>query len=213
MTIEKTTVQRFFDDLLTLEVNLILKADMTARKMPLTGEAFHDIADHYSSYIGQQTPRLGELTPQVFLDLNKDARDMREANKAQADPQEEYAAVDIVLKRIERNSSQLARIMNEIGLTNTSDENGNWIQLTVAKKEDLLVLRKAWEVGTESVIMQTVAQVDGDIVTRLQPALAAPDHGPIHSVHMKLVTTGLEQWRFLFATVATITIGVLQTFF
>ena len=80
-------------------------------------------------------------------------------------------------------------------------------------KEHLMILRKAWEVGTESVVMQTVAQVDGDIVTRIQNDHADAAHQQVHDIHQQMVGESLQHWRFLFATVATFTLGVFRSFF
>lgn len=214
----ESTVQRIFDDLLNLEVDLILKADMTARKMPLTGEAFADVAASYHAYLHQLADRFGAQHPQpvsegvnaaVFATLGRVAKQLGALQRA---AHGEGSAEEVVLKRIERNSQQLAGILTRLQLGSMKTAQG-WVPLTAAKKEELLILRKAWEVSTETVIMQTVAQVDGDIVTRLQPAYADSDHAPVHAVHARLVTTALEQWRFMFATVATLTISTFQSFF
>ena len=77
----------------------------------------------------------------------------------------------------------------------------------------LINLRKAWEVGTESVVMQTTAQVDGDIVTRIQKDKASADDAALHDVHSQMVGESLQHWRFLFATVASFTLGVFESFF
>ena len=220
------TINRLFDDLLNLEVNLILKAEMTARKMPLTGEAFHDVANQYCRYLTTAAQRLGtsvatDAVPDervdagVFTGLSDDALELRQRN-SELPPVEEPGdpdAMDVVLKRIQRNSEQLAGIMLRHELRLTKDEFGTWTAVELDRKEDLLILRKAWEVGVESVVMQTVAQVDGDIVTRIQPSFAGPADNGLVAVHMNMVATSLEHWRFLFATLATFTLEVFKRFF
>jgi hypothetical protein len=223
MTTADSTIKRLFDDLLNLEVNLIFKADMTARKMELTTEPFHDIASQYADCIAAMA-RVLEISVQLsdipddeisathFTTLSQNAANLRRINRERADEQGEFEGRDVLLKRIERNSQQLAWIMKQHGVPEKKDD-GRWQPLKIASKDDLLTLRKAWEVGTESVVMQTVAQVDGDIVTRIQRARSTANDAPVHSVQMKLVATSLEHWRFLFATLATFTLGVFTTFF
>lgn len=216
---QQSTVQRFFDDLLNLEVNLILKPDMTARKMPLTHEAFDDVATRYDDYLDEQAVRAGgqrtrrsggDVTSDVFRNLASEAR---ERNTAALHALDSAGGTAVMLKRIERTSEQLARILTTEGSGSSRPGDGTWRPLTRVKQEDLLILRKAWEVSTEEVVMQTVAQLDGDILTRLQPAYADAGHAPLHAVHARLVTTGLEHWRFMFATVATLTLNTFQGFF
>lgn len=207
-----STVQRLFNDLINLEVNLILKEDMTARKMPLTGEAVVDVADSYHAWLAREG-LAGELT--ILARATEPASDWfkgvcglaARALAARTAAEEPATASAVVLKRIERNSGQLARIVR--GFSPLPAKEGDpWPALpgTIAK-EDLLVLRKAWEVSTETVIMQTVAQVDGDIVTRLQPAYAGAGHAATHEAHARFVSTGLEHWRFMFQTLATLASG------
>lgn len=44
-------VRRVASDLLTIEVNTIIKPGMTARKMPPPPIALHDIAENYTDYV------------------------------------------------------------------------------------------------------------------------------------------------------------------
>lgn len=219
------TVRRIFDDLLNLEVNLILKADMTARKMPLTGEAFHDVATQYHRYLAKTSDSLGTSLTTNLVDENcvdsalfdglvEDAKTLRRENDEVRSPSDEYGDVtEVVLKRIQRNSEQLAGIIRRNDLALKKDNFGEWTKLAIKRKEDLLILRKAWEVSTENVVMQTVAQVDGDIVTRIKPSYAVPTNNAQYVVHMNMVSTALEHWRFLFATIATFTLGAFRDFF
>lgn len=227
------TIQRIFDDLLNLEVNLIIKPEMTARKMPLTGEAFHDIATTYRNCLMHQADRLGsslsgddirddEVSGDDFVAIAHDATALRRMNAVSplTDADGEDEGIDVVLKRIERNSEVLVRIMRQRDIEAMKRQKGTdaapyyqWADVKLDDKEDLLLLRKAWEVGTESVVIQTVAQVDGDIVTRIQPSRAGADDAALHHVHMNMVSTSLEHWRYLFATVVTFTQGVFTSFF
>jgi hypothetical protein len=71
--------------------------------------------------------------------------------------------------------------------------------------DDVLIVRKVWEVGTESIAMQTVAQIDGDVVTRIQAARATLADQPIHDLHREAVGNAMKHWQFLVETLVTIT--------
>ena len=271
------TAQGFFDDLLTMEVNVILKDGMTARKMPASLEAFHDIAEQYEEYLDQAHDRIelpevdegnppggkqpkyvpglesrrklwgdglddkgkgGVLSAETFVALAERV-DAVESDLADYGDDHDDKGQPVVLKRIKRNSQVLALIIpapTELGTdpwrplsdfgkdeTDPNSLQRRWKKLSGKAsgagptgnftKEDWVTLRKAWEVGTETVVMQTVAQVDGDIVTRIQKGHAEPEHAPIHDIHRHLVGESLQHWRFLFATVASFTLGVFKGFF
>ena len=62
-----------------------------------------------------------------------------------------------------------------------------------------------WEVGTETIAMQTVAQIDGDVVTRIQEARATLADRPIHDLHREAVGNAMKHWQFLVETLVTVT--------
>jgi hypothetical protein len=69
------------------------------------------------------------------------------------------------------------------------------------KSEELAIVRKAWEVGCECVLMQTVVQIDGDVVTRVSEELLAQGNDRkrdmIMDAHKRSVEIGLSHWRSL----------------
>jgi hypothetical protein len=69
------------------------------------------------------------------------------------------------------------------------------------KSDDLAIVRKAWEVGCECVLMQTVVQIDGDVVTRISEELLAAGNDRtrdmIMDAHKRSVEIGLSHWRSL----------------
>ena len=75
----------------------------------------------------------------------------------------------------------------------------------VLSADDQLILRKVWEVGTETIVMQTVAQLDGDVVTRVQQARAGVADEPIQTIHREAVANALKHWQFLVETLVTLT--------
>ena len=69
---------------------------------------------------------------------------------------------------------------------------------------DILTIRKAWELGTEIIVMQTVVQLDGDAVTRLNDASASAEQLMLRAIHQQGVETALGQWNSLVTTFMTI---------
>lgn len=70
---------------------------------------------------------------------------------------------------------------------------------------ELVTIRKAWEIGTEKIAMQTVIQLDGDVVTRISPEYAKPDKKVIHEIHQQGVSISMKAWGEL--------VGVVKEFF
>jgi hypothetical protein len=62
---------------------------------------------------------------------------------------------------------------------------------------DLVALRKIWELGCEEILMQTVVQLDGDVVTRLTEAAATEDASIIHRLHADGVRVATQSWQSL----------------
>lgn len=69
---------------------------------------------------------------------------------------------------------------------------------------DYLRLRKVWEIGTEEIIAQTVIQLDGDVVTRITPALMRADGKPLLEVHRQAVEASVGYWSGMVTTLATL---------
>ncbi len=61
-----------------------------------------------------------------------------------------------------------------------------------------LMVRKAWDIGTESVLFQTVMQVDGDVVLRVAPQPESEKRAFFADLHRGAVEIGVRQWRTLF---------------
>lgn len=77
---------------------------------------------------------------------------------------------------------------------------------------DLVLIRKVWELGCEQIVMQTIVQLDGDVVTRLSGGLEGEHHRIIHQVHADGVRVATESWRYLVETVAGLTRSFLGWF-
>lgn len=63
--------------------------------------------------------------------------------------------------------------------------------------DELVTIRKIWEVGVEIVAMQTVIQLDGDVVTRIHPRYLDERYGRLHQYHNDGVAIALGYWKEL----------------
>lgn len=79
---------------------------------------------------------------------------------------------------------------------------------------DVLVLvRKAWDIGTETVMMQTSMQIDGDLVLRISPGLTEAKRAFFADLHSGSVATGIRQWNSLFVLVRDLLEGLGKKIF
>ena len=62
---------------------------------------------------------------------------------------------------------------------------------------DRVTLRKIWELGCEEILMQTVVQLDGDVVTRLTDDGAKEEASVLHRLHSEGVRVATQSWRHL----------------
>jgi hypothetical protein len=61
----------------------------------------------------------------------------------------------------------------------------------------LMVIQKANDMGTESVVMQTIIGMDGDVTTRISQAFANNPLPFITDIHHNAITTSVEFWKTL----------------
>jgi hypothetical protein len=201
-----TRLGNLADALLTLEINTIVKAGMSAQKMPEMQAALSSLAQDYCRFLldrrngfaptikdGDDTRALADSDvasgSQAAFETLRDAADaiMRSGPLAADDER------GPILTRIKSNSAQIAAL-----LTGTDPRK--------PPQELTILVHKAWDVGTELVIMQTSLQVDGDVITRLSPSMMSNDPDRLGSVdpafislvHNNALATATAQWRTLF---------------
>jgi hypothetical protein len=258
----ESAAKKLFDDLLSVEVNTILKPGMTGRKMPNPAHALLDIHAEYTGWMSENTgyvdrtwrefvstdgetfatevaesgeytdwgvfegerlivvlsplPAREHISWESFDDLRTQARLADNMHRLLSMRHETYdgGAVDVMLRRITRNCDQLKALLQRAApeceltranVTGTTDEK----PLELAG-EDVITIRKAWEMGTETVVMQTVVQLDGDIVTRLNDAYTGAAHEPVRELHSESVGTALGHWKYLVDTFVKITTNAME---
>ena len=68
--------------------------------------------------------------------------------------------------------------------------------------EDRAKIWKIWEVGTETVLVQTAIQLEGDVVTRISRRVSSSDSGGIMKVHQQGIETSIAMWSKIIDAVA-----------
>jgi len=255
-----TAIQRIIEDLLCIEVNVIIKPGMTARKMPEPHQALLDVAGDYDRFLRERARPLNQKwreaghepvtvrdpgAPPQYSEAGDDGclhNDLRtdpiptskvkietfgelreravEAEAVQRHLQQRGPGLDnedpIIFRRIYRNCDQIKGIICRRDVKQVIDlgigrDSAPDVSLPLTSR-DIIILRKVWEVGVESVDMQTVAQLDGDIVTRINRAHADASNTALHRLHQATVETTLEHWQFLFQTIVQFGSKALQSF-
>lgn len=80
-------------------------------------------------------------------------------------------------------------------------------------RDALVKLRKIWEFGTEKVAMQTVIQIDGDVISRIQAGRDNLENQVLHHIHRGAVEVSFQHWSFLVQTAEAFAASVLGRFF
>ena len=75
------------------------------------------------------------------------------------------------------------------------------------------MIRKAWELGTDEVVIQTTVQIDGDVVTRIYSDYTERDLVELMKLHEMSVNTSIRSWKNLLDTVNAFFTGVLGVIF
>jgi hypothetical protein len=126
-------------------------------------------------------------------------------------------ATGSILRRIYRNCDQIKGLLRREAVRKHLSERPVTRDSTEAAElpltaDELITLRKVWEVGLETIVMQTVVQLDGDIVTRIQTGHETAASKSIHDLHRQSVESALAHWHFLGKTLAEFLTSTLQGF-
>jgi hypothetical protein len=224
----KEEINKIAKDLLNLEVNTIVTDTITAGKMPTPRHALIDIGRWY----WQKLIGLGLCSPEehrgVFdkegsfksFDTLREAADKglknyeSKAKQKILTPQEE--ADLFLVYRIKDMSDGIKGVFNSLKNRGEEQWDNEYTHTEIEDKktpplalhpDELVFTRKAWEVGVEEVALQTVIQLDGDVVTRVNRKYAngAEINQMLHKIHTQGVSVSMEWWKEL--------VNVVKAFF
>lgn len=210
----KNQIQNLARDLLNLEVITIIKPSITGRKMPAPKIALSDICRKYNIKMveldrevklqsGQEWGSYEAFT-QILKNTNEEIDKLKARVKA-------LRAVEKALSAKEMNNLwMLYRIKTMcvalMDIVTSATVNGR-VQPTA---DQLVLIRKAWELGVEEVALKTVIQLDGDVITRVQESYATEEHATVHELHNVGVKTSLAFWKTLIEIVESFISSIVK---
>jgi hypothetical protein len=174
--------------LLSLEINTIIKPNMMATRMPSPAEAMHQVAAEYQGWLNERKPGVPppplSIQPEYFEQLRQHADKLgQQSGISRADA--------LMVARIAANSAQLRELHPKL-------------MKDMPDPDEVVQLRKIWEIGTEEIALQTVVYLDGDVVVRVRPEYASGDHAHLLAIHATAVRTSLSFWKSLTELVRTL---------
>ena len=121
--------------------------------------------------------------------------DIREAESTPAVTQpEERPAAERIVEAIAGVTDRMEYRMQStsIALAKIAGKRANAEDLDA---RDLAVLRKAWEIGIDEVVMQTTIALDGDVVTRVDSRFCDDASKPLYGLHDEGVSAAMRTWK------------------
>jgi hypothetical protein len=239
------------EDLLNLEINTIIKPEMSAVKLPSSRrQALYELSAIYNSQLEElqvREPVYWEFSGvKSFGELRDRAKDGIQAYQeqfSQVSPQGRATIMEQIkmLERIQDQSSQVVGMFKrleqrvkdktnskvpgyshapetvDVGALSKPDRaephrdselwnndidriRMNEIEDLHLKPDQLSMIRKAWEIGTERIVLQTVIQLDGDITTRIAESFANNPIRTILTIHNESVGIVAGFWSTLVKT-------------
>jgi hypothetical protein len=186
-------------DLLNRQINLIVTTGgMVGNSAPPIRQALYQIATTYAQCLGMaeaeaikalpDKPESGELElyRKAFNTLTGDLQcDGPRAEPADSSPAEAPAAADEEVRlRIADRTVVIANLLN--GLQSSLDE------LTPRK---ITTIQKIWEIGTDTIVMQTTISLGGDMVTRIHSSYTSSNNESIWQLHQQSVAASSSSWK------------------
>lgn len=193
------------NDLTVLEVNTIIKPDITARPIGSLADAMFEVVDDYTA----QLERLGgalTVTDRAAVSTERLTDIATAAQRLLSEAERPMSAVDrMILKRIRGNCTELQGVLDRLArkrggtvpMSRTTMEAAERA-LAEASPMDQSRVRKIRDIGTEVVIAQSRIHLDGDIITRISPDCLEGERGQeMLAVHREGVDRSVRFWNQL----------------
>lgn len=212
----KTVLER----LCSLEINTIVKDNMTGQKMPSPERALLELAEHYDCKLAEHGPKRlpgSAVTggPVEFESLRVRAADIIRLWTSDSAPSDDDRGDLMLLYRIRDTSEQLIRIFeaaarrgNPVGDHTAADIADHPVELTA---DEIVVLHKAWDLDLEQIALQTVIHLDGDVMHRVSPRCTNGGAAPLLSAHDAALRTSITYWKTLVEIVGDFLGGLART--
>ena len=82
-----------------------------------------------------------------------------------------------------------------------------------APPEALTMIRKIWDIGANSIVFQTVQQIDGDVIFRVRSSLDLSKRQALLEAHQQACNVAMSYWRSMFELVAALISGLAGRIF
>lgn len=176
------------EDLVNREINLIVApGGMSAEPMPEPMVAMCQVASWYAEYLGLETSVLSE-PPEAdsLISTFNQIASTSEGKLTAYSPATPGGTTlsDRLLLRIKAHTDALLGVLQSHGTAEFT-------------ARELSSIRKAWELGVDPVVLQTVISLDGDVVTRIHARYASADYEPLLRCHEGSVAVAIRTWKEL----------------
>lgn len=211
----KEQMQNIASDLFNLEILTIVKPNITGRKMPVPRKALEEIAKKYNfklktlgcgfddNKLKAQNIVLGSYNSFEKLlaasknKINKDFKGKERLN----DDQE---GTMWMLYRIKSMCATIIDIFDSLKGRGVEDWQNDLSRIKglaksslKANPDELVKIRKAWELGVEEIVMKTIVQLDGDVITRVKKKYTDEKYQSLREMHQQGVRTSVDFWQTL----------------
>lgn len=203
----RASLKGFGHDLLNRQINLIVTTGgMVGSSVPPSRQALKQIATTYAKRQKMENeqaikallaaPPSKNLTPSDELKLYQAAfnklkqnsepdREQLRANLAGSSPAEAGAAAnDRVELRIADHTAVIANLLE--GLTSS---------LKDLTPRQIATIQKIWEIGTDTIVMQTTISLGGDVVTRIHSDYTDTTAESLWHLHQQSVDASSSSWK------------------
>jgi hypothetical protein len=92
-------------------------------------------------------------------------------------------------------------------------ERGSEQPIPPAPPEALTVIRKIWDIGTDTIVFQTVQQLDGDVIFRVRRGLDLTKQQALLVAHQQACNVAMTFWRSMFELIAALISGLADRIF
>jgi len=82
-----------------------------------------------------------------------------------------------------------------------------------APLEALTMIRKIWDIGVDSIVFQTVQQLDGDVIFRVRSGLDLSKRQVLLEAHQQACNVAMSYWRSMFELIAALVSGLANRIF
>lgn len=215
----KTWLSELIEDVEQRKVDTIVaRSGITGRAMPEPVAAWLDIHNAYWRALQEQgliderdAPKeAAKFSGGKWLLPDSEARELLVARAQQGLEVLGGKPADLcVLRRIRSTCRELEPIVATLEASMSESSNKATPPLGLSRKERA-ALSKAWELGTDAVVMQTIVMLDGDIITRIAEQYTDDAHVIVRQIHQQAVETSIDTWERLVNGVVSIFEGLLK---